>query len=27
VTTLLRQLGADPVQVDYLLAQDMGFRP
>jgi uncharacterized damage-inducible protein DinB len=26
VTTLLRQLGADPVQVDYLLAQDMGFR-
>jgi uncharacterized damage-inducible protein DinB len=27
VTTLLRQLGAEPVQVDYLLAQDMGFRP
>lgn len=26
VTTLLRQLGADPVQVDFLMAHDMGFR-
>lgn len=27
VTTLLRQLGAEPVMVDFLAAHDMGFRP
>ena len=26
VTTLLRQLGAQPVQIDYLLAHDFGFQ-
>jgi uncharacterized damage-inducible protein DinB len=27
VATLLRQLGIQPLQVDFLLAHDMGFRP
>ena len=26
VTTLLRQLGAQPVQIDFLVAYDLGFR-
>jgi uncharacterized damage-inducible protein DinB len=26
VTTLLRQLGAQPTQIDYLVAHDFGFR-